>query len=108
MLRYIRLAAITLIATLLATAASAVGPCGPRSDIIALLKDNFGEVEVGQGLSIRGNLVEIFVSPAGSWTVILSRPDGLSCLADSGEAWLPSTSRETTQFLRLAPPGEVH
>ena len=109
MLRYIRLAAITLMVTLIATAASAVGPCASRSNIIALLKDNFGEVEVGQGLSSRGYLVEVFVSPAGNWTILLSQPDGQSCLADAGEAWVmvPSAgqSREPVQLLAL--PGQV-
>jgi hypothetical protein len=90
MLRYIRLAASTLIFTLIATAtaAGAVAPCASRSDFIAFLKDRFGEVEVGQGLSSRGHLVEVFVSPAGSWTILLSQPDGQSCFVDAGEAWV--------------------
>ena len=88
MLRYIRLAAITLIVTLIATVAGAAAPCASRSDFIAFLKDNFGEVGVGQGLSNRGHLVEVFVSPAGSWTILLSQPDGRSCLVDAGEAWV--------------------
>ena len=105
MLRYILLAAIALIATPTATAAGAVGPCGSRSDIIAVLKDHFGEVGVGQGLSVRGHLVEVFVSPKGSWTIVLSEPDGQSCFADAGEAWAmaPSAgqSRDTAHILPL-------
>ncbi len=88
MLRWVRWAAITLIVTLTATAAGAVAPCGARSDIVALLKDSFDEVDVGRGLSDRGLLVELFVSPAGSWTLVLTNSRGLSCLADAGEAWV--------------------
>lgn len=94
MLRYIRLAAIALIAMLIATEAGAAQLCASRSDFIAFLKGHFGEVEVGQGLSSRGHLVEVFVSPAGNWTILLSQPDGRSCLVDAGEAWVtvPSAS----------------
>jgi len=104
MLRHVRLAATTLIVTLTATAASAVGPCASRSDIIAALKNNFGEVEVGRGLSNRGHLVELFVSPEGSWTMLLSRPDGLSCLGDAGPVWdiVPANDRSHPVTL-LAP-----
>ena len=84
MLRYIRLAAIILVATVIAIPTSVAETCAQRSDFIAFLKDHFGEIEVGQGLSSSGHLVEVFVAPAGSWTILLSRPDGLSCLVDAG------------------------
>ena len=36
------------------------------------------------------NLVQLLTSPDGStWTVIISTPQGLSCLATSGENWTP-------------------
>lgn len=92
MLRYIRLAAIALIVPFAATAAGAVEPCAGRSDLAALLKDNFGEILVAQGLSSKGHLVEVFVSPAGSWTILLSRSDGLSCIVDAGEPWVTAAS----------------
>ena len=99
MLRYAGLAAIALIVVLITTAASAVGPCASRSDIVVFLKAHFGEVVVAQGLSSRGHLVEVFVSPAGSWTILLSQPDGQSCLADAGEAMVmePSAGHSVVQ-----------
>jgi len=92
MLRYIWLAAINLIVPLTATAAGAVELCANRSDFVALLKDNFGEVVAAQGLSDRGHLVEVLVSPAGNWTILLSRTDGLSCIVDAGDPWVTDTS----------------
>src|SRR5262249_17812100 len=92
MLRYIRLAGTTLIVALTATAAGAVEPCARRSDFVALLKDHFGEVLVAEGLSSRGYLVEVFVSPAGTWTILLSRADGLSCVVDAGDPWVTAAS----------------
>jgi len=114
MLRCIRLAAISLLVTLIPTAAiptaaSAVGPCASRSESIAILKDNLGEIKAGHGLSNRGHLVEVFVSPAGNWTILLSRPDGLSCIIDAGEGWamVPARSREALQLPHLAVPGQA-
>ncbi|MBA7465821.1 hypothetical protein ES707_00993 [subsurface metagenome] len=92
MLRYIRLAAIALIVPLAATAAGAAGPCASRSDFGALLKDNFGEILVAQGSSSKGHLLEVFVSPSGSWTILLSQADGLSCAVDAGEPWVSAAS----------------
>ncbi len=111
MLRYIRMAAMSLLVTLIPTAASAVGPCASRSELIAILKDNLGEIKAGHGLSNRGHLVEVFVSPAGSWTILLSQPNGLSCIVDAGEGWamVPAAakSREALQLPHLAVPGQV-
>lgn len=110
MLRYIRFAAIALIATLIAIPTGVAETCAQRSDFIAFLKDHFGEVEVAQGLSSSGHLVEIFVAPAGSWTILVSRPDGLSCLVDAGEPWvmLPATGqmRGATQHPTSVLPGQ--
>lgn len=102
MLQFTRLAAATLILTLTASAASAMGPCAQHSDIVARLKQQFGEVEVGRGLSNRGYLMEVFASAAGTWTILLSQADGVSCLADAGEAWeatLPDGSHDAMQQL---------
>ncbi|OAF05546.1 hypothetical protein AYJ54_01175 [Bradyrhizobium centrolobii] len=96
MLRCIRLAVIALVLAPIASAAAAAQPCASRSDVIPLLKSIFGELETGLGLSNKGHVVEIFVSPAGTWTILLSRPDGLSCIVDEGEAWtlIGSPSRD--------------
>jgi hypothetical protein len=108
MLRCIRLAAVSLAAALMSTVAGAAQTCASRSDFVTFLKDHFGEVEVDRGLSDRGHLVEVFVSPAGTLTILLSRPDGLSCLVDAGEAWTTAvTPSRDTRLLRLVVPGPV-
>jgi hypothetical protein len=77
-----------LLVTSIVAAADPMAVCAPRSDLIALLKRSAGETQVAQGLSSHGYLIEMFASPAGTWTVLLSQPDGRSCLADAGEAWM--------------------
>ncbi|MBR1158495.1 hypothetical protein [Bradyrhizobium elkanii] len=108
MLRCIRVTAVTLAAVLMSTVAGSAQTCASRSDFVTFLKDHFGEVEVDRGLSDRGHLVEVFVSPAGTWTILLSRPDGSSCLVDAGEAWTTAvTPSRDVRLLRFVVPGPV-
>ena len=79
---------------LLAAARAAVaGParaqavCGARAEIADRLAGAFAEVPVARGLSADGRMVEVFASPEGSWTLVVTRPDGRACLAAAGEAW---------------------
>ena len=39
------------------------------------------------GLGITGNLVEVFVSDKGAFTILLSDPSGRSCIATTGQNW---------------------
>lgn len=61
--------------------------CGDRSEALARLEHVFSEAPVAMGLASNGAVVEIFTSKAGTFTIILTRPDGVSCLVLSGESW---------------------
>lgn len=104
MLQYLCMAVIALTASLTAAAAGPGLPCARRNEIVPLLKDAFGEVQAWRGLSSAGHLMEVFVSPAGGWTILLSRPDGVSCLVDEGKAWVTvqtgTPARDSAQPLR--------
>jgi hypothetical protein len=39
------------------------------------------------GMSTNGGLVELYTSENGTWTLMLSQPDGVSCLIAAGENW---------------------
>jgi hypothetical protein len=60
--------------------------CAERNDIVAKLA-NYREEAEAIGLNKDGTLLEVFVSPQGTWTVLLSSPQGQSCIAAIGEAW---------------------
>jgi hypothetical protein len=32
-------------------------------------------------------MVELFVSSAGSWTMLVTRPNGIACVAAAGQGW---------------------
>ena len=60
--------------------------CAEREAILAKLT-NYKEEPEAIGLNTDGTLLEVFVSPQGTWTVLFSSPQGQSCIAAIGEAW---------------------
>jgi hypothetical protein len=62
--------------------------CGARNDILAELTKRYSEAPVAVGLSNSGVLVEVLSSDKGAtWTIIVSQPDGTSCLVAAGKEW---------------------
>ena len=39
------------------------------------------------GLSKQGALIEVFASPADTWSIIMTFPNGMNCIMAAGEAW---------------------
>ncbi len=71
-----------------ASGALAAPPCGPRADVLAQLAKTFDEAPIAVGLADSGALVEVLMSDRGAtWTIIVSQPNGTSCLVAAGEAW---------------------
>lgn len=61
--------------------------CGPHDTVALLLKRNYSEMVQSVGLTSGGALLEIYVSPAGTWTAVLTTPNGPSCLVEAGTHW---------------------
>ena len=74
-------------------------PCAKRSAVLETLAAKYGEMPISRGLSSDGAIVEILVSSKGSWSMLVSMPDGNSCLAGVGEMWedLQVSHREQAQ-----------
>lgn len=85
------LAATVAAAAILAanpTPAAAAGQlCGPRGAIVERLASGYKEQQSAVGLTGSGMLTELFVSDSGSWTIVFTRPDGVSCLMAAGQGW---------------------
>ncbi|MXU64913.1 hypothetical protein [Oceanomicrobium pacificus] len=63
--------------------------CGDRDSVIDQLESRFGEVHAHSGLTGPGALLEIWTSPeTGSFTVLMTRPNGSTCVMTTGEHWL--------------------
>lgn len=80
-----------ILATQAAKAAPAAAQCAPRDQIVARLATGFDETRQGAGLTAapdgQAQVVEIFAADSGSWTLIVTLPDGQSCPVASGEGW---------------------
>ena len=74
--------------TLVANGAQAA-ICGPHEKIVATLHKQYEELPTAVGISNSGRLLEILVHRDGaSWTVLLTSPEGVSCVIDAGESWM--------------------
>lgn len=83
----VRLVASFLVAMVLTFPAMAQTACGDRGTFIEYLSGKFAEAPVAMGLSSQGHVVEVLASKDRSWTIIVTRPNGLSCVVAHGEAW---------------------
>jgi len=62
--------------------------CDSRDKILATLAAKYSEAPVAVGLTSKGGLVEVLSTGDGNtWTIIMSTPDGKSCLVAAGEGW---------------------
>ena len=70
-----------------ATTAMAQMACATHDDLGKLLGSKYQEGITHMGLAGGQNLIEIFVSEKGTFTVVATRPNGLSCIIAAGKDW---------------------
>lgn len=75
-------------------AAQAMRACAPRDALVQQLGQAFGEAVTAQGVDADGNLVQVFASQNGTWTIAVTLPGGPSCIVSSGENWNASQMAE--------------
>jgi hypothetical protein len=82
----------------LASPAQAAGMCGKRTDFVKALNDKYEEQ--GRAMAIAGqkNLLEIFTSKSGTWTMLMTTAQGQTCIIAAGNSWedLPPTKNLTS------------
>jgi hypothetical protein len=72
--------------------------CLPHDGVNTKLRREYGERELGRGVSADGTLIEIFMAPSGNFTVVKTTPGGVSCVVDFGEGWQPLNQLESVGF----------
>lgn len=88
-----RLAAAIIAATFsslapLAHSESGAPVCAERMVLISQLEQRHGEVRRSVGLQQDTGVIETFANAeTGTWTIIITLPNGLSCLVAVGENW---------------------
>lgn len=92
MLHFQRLARLAIAAALFASTPVAEAEtrpaCARRDQVIQKLEEKFGETLRSVGLHQTEGVVEVYSSEeTGTWTILMTRPDGMSCLISSGQMW---------------------
>ncbi len=76
-------------AAILAPAAEARSLCVPHDKLVNQLSKRHGEKSVAMGLASNGSLMQVFSSKeGGTWTMVLTKPNGESCIMAAGESWM--------------------
>ena len=80
---------VTAVLSLLAWPAFAQpAACSSRDNVLKQLSNQFSEAPIGMGVVGNGGIIEFLSSKAGqTWTIILTMPNGVSCLIAAGESW---------------------
>ena len=71
--------------------------CASLEVMESRMATQFGEVRRGAGIMSTGNLAELLVSDAGTWTIVTISPLGVACLSLSGRDWSETTVLEGEQ-----------
>lgn len=62
--------------------------CAKRASLIAQLNERYGESRQSTGLTPNGHVIETYAHPeTGTWTILLTLPNGTSCMVASGKAY---------------------
>ena len=79
---------LILMAATLPTAVYAQNNCANRDLVITKLTDNYGEALRGGGLQNASRVFEVWFSEEkGTWTILMTRADGTTCIMASGTNW---------------------
>ena len=74
-------------APLAASPANAQAVCGDRNEIVSRLESGYDEKVSALGLAGNGGVVELYTSNKGTWTLLMTQPNGMTCLIAAGDSW---------------------
>ena len=80
---------VTAIPTRPAEAQMARPMCSDRPTVLGQLAKKYDEAPVNMGLTNTGAVLEILASNDGTWTILVTTPQGVACMVAAGEHWQP-------------------
>ena len=86
---FLTLPALVLAGFLWTLPSQAHALCGDREAVLNNLEETYSEVPEDRGLTSNGSVIEVLVSPSGSFTILYTMPNGLTCVMAAGESWGP-------------------
>jgi hypothetical protein len=82
------LLAVALISMANSVSAEEQPQCNERKNVLDLLASKYKESPIALGVTNSGGLVEVLSNTkGGTWTIIVTTPQGVSCLVAAGEGW---------------------
>lgn len=76
--------------------------CMPHDELRVELHKNFLEAPAAIAIANNGALIELYAKrDRSSWTLMMTRPDGTSCVLVAGEEWNDLRKREKEQIVQL-------
>ena len=61
--------------------------CAKHDDLATILDAKFGEQQTGAGLAGKEAMVELYVSKKGTFTLVSTNTQGVSCIVGAGDNW---------------------
>lgn len=61
--------------------------CAKRTDAVTHLASKYEEAPVAIGIANNGGVLEVLSSDKGSWTILVTMPNGVSCMLATGQSW---------------------
>lgn len=71
----------------LASLPSHAAVCMKHKTLVGYLSAKFNEQPKAVGLVASAGLMEVYVSAEGTWTIVMTTPQGIACIVAAGDTW---------------------
>jgi hypothetical protein len=61
--------------------------CADHDLMLDLLEQKYSEDPVAMGTVNEDRFMQLFVSPKGTWTILMTQTDGKACILAAGQNW---------------------
>ncbi len=62
--------------------------CADRAKVVERLAERYGETRQSMGMHQNNGVLEVYASAdTGTWTILVTMPNGLACLIAAGQSW---------------------
>lgn len=84
---------LAMLALVISARPAEAAMCGPRDQYAKALLKKYGEVPKSVAVAGKTNFMEVFVSEAGTWTILMTTSEKQTCIFAAGDSWeeLPKT-----------------
>ena len=72
---------------LFASTAADAAVCMQHKTLVSYLTERFDETPRALGLVASRNVMEVYVSEKGTWTIVMTTAQGIACIVAAGDTW---------------------